>query len=222
MKKLFFDDQGLWLKLAPSLIQYGGQKTTSQNLPPTFLWSLYGIFAVFEAFQIHSNMLYTQPTPSPRVNLNKGKNFKIFLGVLHPSDATLNCIFNKPNLFSNTSFSSKSSQFNLGLNIYIKPKKKFSVWSFTENKRNWGKLSDFNFNSIYRIHIVLVIRIYFEKNLPSSTSGKNLRQMKVILTSTQFAKYVQHQVLYQLQWLRYKYLSSLVFYTIKLKTEVTD
>ena len=84
------------------------------------------------------------------------------------------------------------------------------------------KLSSINFKYAYRLHFVVVIRIYFEKkiNLPQSTNSKNPSQIKNIFTSSQLTEYVQNQGSYQIQKGIYKFLLSFFFlYNFKLKME---
>ena len=77
-------------------------------------------------------------------------------------------------------------------------------------------------NYTFRLRLVLLIRIYFDKNLiPTSTSNKYSDQIKIVLKSSQFTKYVQHQVLHQMQLQMHKFCYFFsFFYNFKLKSEV--
>ena len=77
------------------------------------------------------------------------------------------------------------------------------------------KLSGVNFNYTYRLHLVLVIRIYYDKNLiyPEIQASRMLMKQKIVLTSSQFTKYDQHQVSYQIQQQTYNFLLSIVIFT---------
>ena len=74
------------------------------------------------------------------------------------------------------------------------------------------KVSGKNSNYIYRLHLVLVIRTYFdlcfEKNLIYSEiqAARILMKQKISLICSQFIEYVQHQVLYQIQQQIYNFL----------------
>ena len=82
------------------------------------------------------------------------------------------------------------------------------------------KLSGVNFSYTYRLHLVLAIRISFDKNLiyPEIQAVRILMEQKIILICSQFTEYVQHQILYQIQKQIYNFLLSIVL-SAKFKTK---
>ena len=106
--------------------------------------------------------------------------------------------------------------FRIRCNTFFQQTSSFPKFSLKHVVR---KLGGINFNHTYRLHLVLVIRIYFDKNLiyPEIQATR-----KIILISSQFTEYVQHQVLYQIKQQIYKFLLSMLsfLHDFKLKTEV--
>ena len=68
-------------------------------------------------------------------------------------------------------------------------------------KTSCEKLSGVILSYSYRLHLVLVIRIYSDKNsiYPETQAARILVKQKIILICFQFTEYVQYQVLHQTQ-----------------------
>ena len=114
-----------------------------------------------------------------------------------------------------------SMNFGIHCNTFFQQKSSFPKFSVKQAVR---KLSGVNFNYTYRLHLVLVIRIYVDKNLicPEIQAARILMKQKIIFICSQFTEYVHHQVLYQIQhqiYTTFCYLLSFL-HNLKLKTEL--
>ena len=102
--------------------------------------------------------------------------------------------------------------FRIHYNTFFQETSSFAKFSLTQAVR---KLSGINFNYTCRLHLILVIRIYFDIILiyPEIQATRNLIKYKIILVSSQFTEYVQYQVLYQIQQQIHKFLLSIILFT---------